>query len=94
MPRINISIDMIDHSKPKFDILEYVQELIDDVEAGYPAWEQWSEIRFIFNKLACRPKLTRRQRQIFEMLEPIVEKYGLNDSRGVKLMAKYPHESD
>jgi hypothetical protein len=83
------------HSPPPDEptgIVEYIQELIDDVESGYPAWEQWSEIRCIFNKLACKPKLTPKQKHVFNMLEPIVQKYGLNDGRGVKLSSQYPHE--
>ena len=73
-------------------LCEYVQELIDEIEAGYPAPQSWSNLRKIFNRLARAKRLTPNQQRAFEIAEPIISKYGFNDPHGVEIAAAYPHD--
>lgn len=94
MPKISINIQMPD--TPPQDgpstLCEYVEELIDDIESGYPSLESWKSLRRIFNRLARSSKLTCMQKRAFDKAEPIVKKYGLHDTEGIELAAAYPHE--
>ena len=99
MPKINIKIAMPDHRdtpppQQSYGLCEYVQELVDEIEAGYPSREAWCSLRRIFNRLARAPRLTQVQRRAFELAEPIILKYGFNDPRGVEVAAAYPHEGN
>ena len=94
MPSIKIKLTMPDSSPPQQSscLCEYVQELVDEIEAGYPSLEAWAHLRRIFNRLARAKRLTPQQRHAFELAEPIILKYGFNDPDGMEIAAAYPHE--
>jgi hypothetical protein len=93
MAKIKIEIAMNDTpTPPRPSLKEFAQELIDEVEAGYASPIAWKQLRKLFNRMARAPKLSSCQKQVFEMIEPIIKKYGMQDSDGVELASAYPHE--
>lgn len=96
MSSIKIKIEMPDRdsSPPQqtSSLCEYVKELIDEIESGYPSQQAWCHLKRIFNRLARAKRLTQPQRKAFEIAEPIILKYGFNDPKGVDIAAAYPHE--
>jgi len=73
-------------------IEQRVRELLEDIDSGHPSAQQWEQVRRLFNKLACKPKLSKRAENLLRMMEPIIEKYGMMDPKGVDLQATYPFE--
>ena len=94
MPKINITIDMAatPPQKEPQGLREYAEELIEEMVMAYPTPEAWKSLRKLFNRLARAKRLTKCQRHVFDMIEPIVKKYGMEDSDGVELAAAYPHQ--
>ena len=94
MPKIKISIEVAS-TPPQQDsqnLKEYAEELIEEMEMGYPTPEAWKQLRKLFNRMARARRLSRCQKRVFDMIEPIVKKYGMEDADGVELAAAYPHE--
>jgi hypothetical protein len=96
MSKVCISI-MMDNSAPQpaekiVTIEDRVNEWIEDVESGRDSRLQWDKLRILFNKLATAKSLSARGIRLLRMIEPTMQKYGKDDSDGVKLAASYPYE--
>jgi hypothetical protein len=89
---------MMDNSAPvptpekPVSIEDKVNEWIEDVESGRDSRYQWDKLRILFNKLATAKNLSSRGIRLLHMIEPVMQKYGKDDSDGVKLAASYPYE--
>jgi hypothetical protein len=99
MEKVKINLEILMDKEaperlPKKTAEEKVKEWIEDVESGRPSRGQWCRLRRLFNCLANSKKLSPRGRLILEMIEPVMQKYGLMDSKGVDLQATYPFERE
>lgn len=90
--KIIIETEAPEQCETRQDLCAVVKELIDEIDSGHPSRKAWKRLRWMFNKLAHKRSLTTKQRQVFELMEPIMKKYGQLDVDGVELMASYPHE--
>jgi len=98
MSKVCISI-MMDNAAPApaeapITIEQKVNEWIEDVESGRDSKYQWDKLRILFNKLATAKNLSSRGIRLLKMIEPTMQKYGKDDSDGVKLAASYPYEME
>jgi hypothetical protein len=99
MAKVKIQLEILGDQdaperQPKQSVEDRVKEWMEDVESGRPSREQWIRLRNLFNKLANAPKLSPRAQNIVKMIEPIMQKYGFMDSKGVDLQASYPFERE
>ena len=79
MPKINITIDMVNTppQQESQNLKEFAEELIEEMETERPSPHAWKQLRRLFNRMARARKLTRCQKRVFDMIEPIVKKYGM-----------------
>jgi hypothetical protein len=96
MPKVTLSI-LIDNTPDKevtaHDPIAVVRDWIEQVESGCTnSGYAWARLRYLFNRLAKMPRLTRKMKQVFNMIEPVMQKYGPGSNEKVELAASYAHE--
>ena len=60
---------------------------MDLIDSGHESRREWDIIRYINNKLVKKYQegtISSKQKRILEMIQPIIEKYGQMDPRGVE----------
>ena len=76
----------------KLDSFKRLEELMETCDSGFNSRTEWNTLRNVFNKLANAKKLSSRGKRAFKLLEPYMERWGMDDPAGVDIMATYPHE--
>lgn len=69
----------------KNDIEDKVQKALYLIDSGHESEQAWNFIRHINNCFMAKPKLCPKEQRILDSIQPIIEKYGQHDSRGVAL---------
>lgn len=63
-----------EYEKPSVE--ERVRDAIECIESGYKSDVQWLLLNKLYTSLSKKPKLSPRARNIVQMIEPLLAKYG------------------
>lgn len=96
--KISIMVEMMPEKvRPQYKattVADKVQYCIDEIETGKKAAKEWKFLKRLFDRLAKKDKLTKKQKTLFDKIEPVIQKYGQLDPDGTELSATYPHEKE
>lgn len=62
----------------KKSVEQQVKEAIDLVDTGYCSHVEWLLLNKLYKSLAARPKPTPRIKNLINMIEPVLAKYGFH----------------
>lgn len=62
-----------------------VRHLLDLIDTEYSTPADWETLRRLFNMLNAVKKPNKRQKNLIELIKPVMEKYGYSDSAGVSI---------
>lgn len=63
-------------------IEDKIRSMIDMLDTGHSDHVDWETLRRLHQKLANVPNPNKRQKNLLDMLEPIMQKYGYSDAAG------------
>ena len=92
MIKLLLELDAPEVKKPdqyeNHDPLARIRECAELVDSGYESAREWNIIRTFWNRLMKKKKegkkLTKKERQVLDLVRPAIEKYGMDDERGIE----------
>ena len=91
MSKVGISVmveQMPEEVRPEYKcrkLIDRVHSAIKMVESGHDSRAEWKFLRRLNNKLhRLKRELTRSERNILKMIQPVMDKHGWSDPTGVE----------
>lgn len=84
-PRVQVLVEMpmpapapapVKEKKPEYSVEDKVREALECIDSGHDSGVEWSMINGIYRKLKSLKKPSERARNLIEMIEATLSKYG------------------
>lgn len=89
--KVSISIEMpkpdteIPEVYKKVSVEDKIRQMLDLIDTDHSDHVDWETLRRLYNKLQSIKAPSRRQKNLIDMITPVMEKYGYSDAAGVAI---------